>query len=287
MDSLTHLLVGHAMGAVVSSSTQPFGTAAYWAVLVGNSLPDIDVPISLVLTRDIKLHRTVTHTLPGAVLLASIAAVVMTHFFPGVPLYLLFAWLMLGSLSHMALDVLNLFGSSALWPVFKKPINLGVLHIVDPALLILSGVPTLGQWLKLTGPGPLHWGFYLMGPYLLYRIANAVLLSRRLRGDGVLRVRIVPWYLGWRYILEKAESIEFGAIRGGRCRVIDRYIKRHDSPLIQATLADPAVQRFLKLSEYPYAKIEEDDAGPLVVWADAMRQMRADFRPLKVRIPAA
>lgn len=286
MDSLTHLLVGHAMGSVAAgAAAQPMGGGVYWAVLIGNSLPDIDVPISLILRRDIRLHRTVTHTLPGAMALSAITAAFLTRAMPGAPFWQLLIWTLLGCLSHMALDCLNLFGARPFWPLSGRSIDLGVLHIFDPALVLLLGLPALGAAARVASPLLLNLAFYAIWPYVLYRLSTARRLYRRLKASGFIRARVVPWFTGWRYVMETAHAIEFGYWSQGRRRTIATYPK-HDSPLIRATLSDPQVSNFLASSEYPYARVEEDGEGQAVVWGDVLRQLRADFRPLRVRVEA-
>jgi inner membrane protein len=285
MDSLTHLLVGHAMGAAAAAVGQPYGAAAYWAVLIGNSIPDIDVPISLILRRDIKLHRTVTHTLPGVMVLSFLTAAAITRVMPGTPLGPVFLWALLGSLVHMGMDCLNVFGARALWPLSGRTLELGVLHILDPFLLLLLGVASLAVALHKAPQGVLALSFLAIWPYVGYRIATARRLYWSLRARGSRRVRIIPWYNSWRYVFETAQAVEFGLWTRQGPRTMKRYPKQ-ESPLIRATLTNPKVAAFLRAAEYPYALVEEDEHGPAVVWGDALRQMRADFRPLKVRVDA-
>lgn len=285
MDSLTHLLVGHAMGTVAASAAGPHATAAYWAVLIGNSLPDIDVPISLIFRRDIKLHRTYTHTLPGVVLLSLAAAALLGRFLPGSSFSVAFVGTLLGSLAHMSMDCLNLFGARPLWPLSGRSVDLGVLHILDPVLMLLLGLPTVGVQLGLLSAPALFVGFFAMWPYILYRLATARKLYHRLRAGGSLRARVIPWYASWRYVYETGTAIEFGRWDRGARVPMETYPK-HDSPVIQASLQNPAVEAFLKSAEYPYAKVETGEEGHEVVWGDALRQLRADFRPLRIRVNA-
>lgn len=284
LDTLTHLLVGHAMGAAASGVAGPYGAAAYWGVLIGNSLPDIDVPLSLLVRRDIKMHRTVTHTIPGAMALAAVASLVMHPFMLTTPLGIFFMWTLLGCLIHMGMDCLNLFGARPFWPLSARSVNLGVLHILDPILLLVLGVPTIAVALGQGSHQFLALSFLLIWPYVFYRILKAKKLYRRLKADGSLRARVIPWFSSWRYIYENAGGIEFGLWSGGARRSLANYPTTEDSPLVRATLGNPRVAAFLKTAEYPYAVVREDSDGHEVVWGDALRQLRADFRPVRVRI---
>lgn len=283
MDSLTHLLVGHAMGAVASSLNPTAGAAVYWAALIGNSLPDIDVPISYVVRRNFGMHRTITHTIPGVLALAGAAALGVRWFYPGVPLLLIFEWALLGNLAHLALDCLNLFGARPFWPFLGQSIDLGVLHIIDPMLLVILGLPTLAATLGVASKTVLAMSFFLIWPYVAYRLTIARRLFRRLQAEGSLKARVVPWFTSWRFIFETATTIEFGYWRRGRRTVLSTFHKS-DSPLIRASLEDPQVVTFLRSAEYPYALVQADDAGSIVVWGDVLRQLRADFRPLRVHV---
>lgn len=283
MDSLTHLLVGHAMGAAASGMASPHGAAAYWAVLIGNSLPDIDVPVSLILRRNITLHRTVTHTLPGAAALSALVAAGLCLLIPGTPFALAFLWTLLGSLAHMGMDCLNLFGARALWPLSQRSLEYGILHILDPVLLVGLGAATIAVKVGLASTALLTLAFFSIWPYVLYRAATARRLYQRLKALGSRRARIIPWFTSWKYVFETAHGIEFGHWRGHRRHVVRTYPKS-DSPLIRASLKHPQVAAFLAAADYPYALVEEDDQGPAVVWGDALRQMRADFQPLRVRV---
>lgn len=284
VDSLTHLLVGHAMGAVASGSVAgPAGAAVYWAVLIGNSLPDIDVPISLLLRRGIKMHRTITHTIPGVVGLALLTAAALSWFHSGVSFHLILAWALLGNLVHLGMDCLNLFGARPFWPFNGRSVDLGVLHILDPFLLVALGVPTLAVALGITSKPLVALSFFVIPIYVIYRLAMARRLSISLKAEDSVKARVVPWFTGWRFIFETATLIEFGYWSKGRRHVLTTFYK-DNSPLVQASMADPEVVSFLRSAEYPYALIEEDENGHAVVWADVLRQLRADFRPLRVRI---
>lgn len=279
MDSLTHLLMGHAMGALASNVSPTAGAAVYWAALIGNSLPDMDVPVSLLLRRGISLHRTYTHTIPGNLILSAGAALLLQQLFPGASFALLFGWALLGTLVHVALDCLNLFGAKPFWPIDSRSIELGVLHILDPILLVILGIPALGAALGLASQQMVALGFVLTWPYILYRLQTARRLLGRLRREGSHRARIVPWYTSWRYIFETDGAIEFGRWHRGERIAMETFVKQND-PRIAASKEDPRVGHFLRQAEYPVALVQED----AVIWIDAVRRLRADFVPLRVEL---
>lgn len=281
MDSVTHLLMGHAMGALAAAAAPEAGPAVYWAAFLGNSLPDIDVPLSVLMRRGIQLHRTYTHTLLGAAVLSAAAACALSSAFPEAGPAQLFTWTLLGALAHVAADCLNLFGARPFWPLSGRTVELGVLHITDPWLLLLLGLPAAGAgvgWL------PARWlggAFVAMWLYVAVRCLTARRILRGLLQAGSLRARVVPWFSGWRYVAETADTVEFGRWRRGRRVMLESFPKRQD-PRIAASLGDPRVGQFLRESEYPVALVQEGE----VVWIDALRRLRADFRPLRVPVEA-
>jgi inner membrane protein len=281
MDSLTHLLVGHAMGAVASGAG--YGEAAYWAALIGNSIPDIDVPLSLIFRRDIKMHRTITHTVPGCVVLSVLTAVALHFFWPAVPIHMMFAWTLMGCFSHLVLDCLNLFGARPFWPLHGRSVDLALLHIWDPILMILLGIPALGVAMGRTSTALLALAFFLIWPYVLIRLVKARRLFRNLMAAGTLRARVIPLASSWRFVTETDTMFEFGHWQGGEPTVLERFLKL-ESPMVQASREDPQVASFLRTAEYPYASVEEDETGHWVVWGDVVRRLRSDFRPLRVRV---
>lgn len=283
MDSLTHILVGHAMGAVASSVSPDAAAAVYWAALIGNSLPDIDVPVSLVLRRGIKLHRTLTHTIPGVVLLSALIAGPLTWIYPGVPFALVFAWALLGNLTHLGMDCLNLFGARPFWPFTARSVELGVLHILDPVLVSLLGAAAVTAGTGVAPKGVLILSFVGMLLYIVHRLRIARRLIALLKREGSVRARVIPWFSSWRYVFETDGAIEFGRFDRGRRLALSTFQKL-DSPLVRASRSFPQVVDFLEESEYPYALVREDEEGHAVIWADVVRQLRADFQPLIVRV---
>ncbi|MFZ5824472.1 MAG: metal-dependent hydrolase [Bacillota bacterium] len=279
MDALTHVLMGHAMGTLASSVSPTMGAAVYWAALVGNSLPDIDVPASILTGRGIKLHRTFTHTIPGVALLSAGTAALVQHYFPGSSFAMLFAWTLLASLVHVAVDCLNLFGAKPFWPLNGQAVELGVLHILDPFLLLLLGAPALGAYMNWSSPAWLAIGFLAVWPYVVYRLTTARRLVQQLRSEGSVRARVVPWYTSWRYIFETEGAVEFGRWQKGERVALETFVKRKD-PRISASMNDPRVSHFLRSAEYPVAMVQDD----AVVWIDAVRRLRADFRPLRIPV---
>lgn len=275
MDTVTHLLLGHVMGVAAAGAGVPQPTVAYWALVVGNSLPDLDVPASLLIRGDTKLHRTVTHTIIGSAALSLPAALVLAMLLPGASLGQAYLWMLLGALAHIGLDALNLFGVR-LFSLARKPAAAGVLHIVDPALLALWTLGSLGREIPFVPAASL----VAAAVYIAWRMVRASQVRRALRAGGALRGDVIPWYCGWRYVGEWPDRIEFGQCQAGVLTAISTY-HRPDSTLVHRLGRADGLQQFLATARYPYAIIGRGE----VLLGCALRQMRADYRPLRLKLP--
>lgn len=273
MDTFTHLLLGHAMGVAASTLGTAPPNAVYWAVVVGNSLPDVDVPLSFLLRGDFKWHRTVTHTVAGAAGVSLVAALVLARAMPGAHPGWIFFWTLVGAWSHVATDVLNLFGVK-LSTLARKSTAAGILHLTDPVLL---GLLVTGSLLRAA---PL--GLALCGGYILWRAVRAGQIRRTLRQGGALRADLIPWYAGWRYVTEYRDRIEYGTWQVQGPVALATY-PRPDTALLEQLGRHSQVKTFLASARYPYAIIGSDE----VVWGCALRQIRADYRPLRLKLPCA
>jgi inner membrane protein len=134
MDSLSHVVLGSAIGVAVMGRRVPVWKAALWGAACG-SLPDLDVfidhgdPI-----RNMTLHRGESHALFYQTLAAPVLAAIALLLQPGERsrwiLWWLTAWIAL--ITHALLDSLTIYGTRLLLPFSDHPYALGSLFIVDP-----------------------------------------------------------------------------------------------------------------------------------------------------------
>lgn len=283
MDSLTHLVLGHAMGALAKGATPAIRSAAYWGAFVGNSLPDIDVPVGYLFGRGWGFHRKFTHTIPGMLGLSLAAAAIITLSIPGSSFGLTLAWTLAGTLLHVLLDCHNLFGVRPLWPFSNKHLGWGVLFILDPLILISFG---LGDVAHLVG--------WIQRPVLLALFgANAIYiaarwwawlhLSRRLIEPGVSHVTLAPHFLLWRYLREKGANLEYGEVRlmTGRLTTLES-VQPARGPIVDASALDPEVKAFLGRARYPFAQVEAIGQRYRVIWQDLFTRLRGQRGGLEV-----
>lgn len=275
LDSLTHLVMGHAMGTLASGATPAIQLGAYWGALVGNSLPDIDVPVGYLLRRGWAFHRKFTHTIPGLLGLSGLAAGVITAAVPGSSFAANLSWTLAGGIVHLFLDCLNMFGVRPFRPFSDRIFGAGVLFILDP--VILGGL-TAGSLLHAAGLISLR---YMQVLYLLtwLYVAGRWIVKRRLAaalgGPGVVRAQVIPHLSGWRYLRETKGQLEYGFARAltGQPRQIESIPQDH-GPAVQASRTHPQVQAFLQRARYPYARAEQTESGYRVIWQDLYQHLR-------------
>lgn len=282
MDSLTHVVLGHAMGIFAQSASPAVQTAAYWGAFVGNSLPDIDVPVGTLLGRGWSFHRKFTHTIPGMLLLPALATGVITWAVPGSSPWVTYAWTLAGVLLHVFLDCLNSFGTRPLKPFSSRFFGYGVLFILDPVILAVLGLGDLAHlagWLPRAGLQTLT---VAMGIYVAARWFTLA----RLRGSlarAQTRLVVTAFLAGWRFFREHEGRLEYGSadFLGLSPRVVES-IEPATGPAVEASRQVPAIARFLERARFPFARLEERDGLYRVEWQDLFLRMRGKPPTLEV-----
>ena len=133
MDSLTHIMLGAAVGtAVLGRKVGP--RAALWGAACG-TLPDLDVLFSHGdPVRDFTLHRAETHAVFWQTLAAPAIAWIIARIERRAPArygdWLLLVWLAL--VTHALLDAFTVYGTQLLLPFSDYPVGVGSIFIIDP-----------------------------------------------------------------------------------------------------------------------------------------------------------
>lgn len=203
----------------VAAASTGAGAAAYWGALVGNSLPDIDVPVGYALRKGWSFHRKYTHTAPGILVLSALATGVLSLIFPDSNPVVTLGWTLAGCLTHLFLDCLNVWGARPFWPVSHRRVGWGLLFILDPYLLLFHGLAAAGEANGLAGSVQLAW--LLTGVYLALRAALRLRVMRLVRerlqaaAPGA-RFAVMPVLGGinrWAYVIETSAGRHRGHAR--------------------------------------------------------------------------
>jgi len=189
MDSLTHVVLGAAIGtAVLGRKVGP--RAALWGA-ISSTLPDLDVlvrhgdPIS-----DFTLHRAWSHSLFWLTLAAPFIAwaIARLHRGGGASFrdWLPLVWLAL--LSHPLLDAFTVYGTQLLLPFSDYPVGMGSMFIIDPLYTVplIVGVLAAVRWRRKAPARAARWntaGLVASTAYLAWTVVAQAYVEHDLRHE--------------------------------------------------------------------------------------------------------
>src|SRR5512139_265772 len=148
MDTVTHGLTGWLVSRAMPGEWNRKEATA--AVTLGAVLPDADHVVSLVGGSEmyVRFHRGISHSLPGVAVSSLLVALLFARFGTWKDRKRLFLLTLLGQLSHIALDLLNAYGTQVLQPFSDARFSLDLLFVVD---LVFSGIIVAGIALSRGG----------------------------------------------------------------------------------------------------------------------------------------
>lgn len=132
MDNLTHTLTGLLLSRAGLSRVHP---RAAVILTISANIPDIDVASLAWGTVDyLRYHRGITHGLAFLPAMACVAVFVGLPFLRGIPKHWrrLFALAAIGSLTHLMLDWMNMYGIRLLLPFDATWYSLSYVNVMDP-----------------------------------------------------------------------------------------------------------------------------------------------------------
>jgi len=197
MDFISHLFLGLLVGFF--ASPDHLLSLVLWGALAGG-FPDLDLFLFPLYRRLPSLaHRGLTHSVLFAVGVSTIGGAVVT-LLTGLPLFLTLSVGLVAYLSHLAVDLLNIWSVPLLWPgkrevghsvdggvvFFGGTLLIGAIGLVAFSLEQYALVDTLLLFAAVTYPA-----------YLLLKLVCHVLIVRRLglgREDGRLYPTLSPFH---------------------------------------------------------------------------------------------
>lgn len=290
MDNLTHTLAGIAISQTGLNRKTRFATLA---LALASNAPDADI-----LTRFrssaayLEYHRGITHSLPGATVLALILAAMI--YFPGrrirskpsaPPLdakwLFLLCWIGVGG--HLLLDYTNAYGIRLLAPFTDHWYAWDIMPILDLLLWLVLiaglGLPALlrlvseevgarktsfrrGAVFALTGM-VLLWGLRDFS----HRRALTQLGSNNYDDEAPLLYGAFPEFspFNWKGVVETESSfhiVEVDALASTLDAAHTESIRKPDpSPALNAALKTHLGVVFTNFARFPYAQVDEDQDG--------------------------
>ncbi len=290
MDNVTHSLVGLMMSR--SGIDRKVKRAAWMMVLAAN-LPDMDVVSALGGALNyLKWHRSYTHALISAPILALIPPLALLIVFRVRPSWWAYLFSLVGVLSHLVLDWTNIYGIRMLLPFSARWLRLDQTDVVDPwmlAILFLAvAAPALAKLVSSeigskAGSGPKRsWAWFALlailayegGRYTAHARALAVMGAHLFNGTIAKRLTAVPDRanpLRWRGIVEGDGFVDIVPVDlGGQFDPSEGRIDyiAQPSPAMEAARRTPAFQGFAVFSQVPYWKLTPLVEGTFVELID-------------------
>ncbi|WP_188937446.1 metal-dependent hydrolase [Puia dinghuensis] len=280
MDSLTHIVLGAAIGEVLAGRT--LGKKALLIGAIANSLPDIDFIAAFWLdtARDVLAHRGITHSFLFVAVMTPLLSFLAGRLFPrsgmtrrswrvffGVELF-----------AHIFIDAFNAYGTGWFEPFDHSRVSFHLLFVADPFYSTWLGIAFVALLVLRAGhPARRKWawtGILLSSAYLCYCISNKARIDRQAKVDLLAQHHSYTRYFStptplnswlWYIVAEDSSGFYTGYRSVFDCQATDfRYQPRADS-LLQPFLGHSDVHCLLRFSQ-GYYTVEE--WGDTVVFND-------------------
>ena len=162
MDTVTHGLTGWLIARAIPSG--PGRKEATAAVVIGSLLPDADNVASLFGSElYLRIHRGISHSFTGVGVSSLLIALLLYKYGKWKDLKKLYLLALLGQLSHIALDLLNSYGTQIFQPFSDARVSFDLLFIVD---LIFTGIIVLGLFLSRYRPSRARAALAILAAYV-------------------------------------------------------------------------------------------------------------------------
>lgn len=216
MDSLSHALIGLAVGGLSGHQLTPYDPI-YIATLLGAQAPDFDIIAQLKGNFSyLRQHRAFSHSLPGIVLWSVLIGLSLCLVIPQTNLFALCGWAFAGGLSHIIMDYFNTHGAAILWPYRKERKSLQLLNVFDPILflimIMLHLLPLTMFQLSLST-------FLCIASYLCLRSGlrqkAATYLYKKFTDQQIVHLTVMPSLkrlLSWDFVLETPKRYLVGQL---------------------------------------------------------------------------
>ncbi|MGB9405202.1 MAG: metal-dependent hydrolase [Candidatus Acidiferrales bacterium] len=295
MEPITQAL---AAAALSRTGLKKIATRATLLLVVAALAPDLDLLSSLGgADAYLRFHRTLLHSLPGAILLAAalaaLACLIDRRFkssSASEPLRFSRAFILCGIAIafHLLLDVCDSSGAQLLWPFHPAWYSWNLTASLDPWILGIFIVGLLLPELfnlvseeigerKKNRPGRRRWAIaallfvmlYFLARNTLHARATDLLLSRSYNGSTPVRAGAFPSAVSpfeWRGIVATDTALVEVDVPLGPAGAFDPdrglvHYKPDSSPALDAAQKTLVARRFLAYAKFPLASLEPREDG--------------------------
>lgn len=283
MDPITHAVVGLSI-AVLLGEPMSLSNPAIIGCVAGAVIPDGDIVMQL--KGDyvyLKNHRGLSHSIPMMLVYAAALAGALWLMFGSIPLWKVFAFSLLGSLSHIALDITNSYGAQILWPLSKKRITLDLLLIYDPMLIVLCLLILMPAVRSIIPPfvSLAMFSVYLALRYLMKNTAKKIAFKKLGDRYNPKYFRIMPSMVGlikWHFILKTNKEKVIGEVNIlPRRFMIINVMNNIDKKLYDIVIDTPIAKFFSQFTPVFHIDCEKKEGNYVFKFIDLRYYIANDF----------
>jgi inner membrane protein len=264
MDSITHIVLGAAIGEIMAG--RKLGKKAMLIGAVAQSLPDIDFIASFWLdtSHSVLAHRGITHSFLFVLVMTPLLAWTARRLWSGSGMTRRDWWLFFGlqMLVHILIDAFNAYGTGWFEPFDHYRVSFHTLFVVDPFYSCWPGIAFIALLLlRRHHPARRAWawsGLILSTAYLCYCTFNKVRIDGRAQSE--LRRQQLPYqrYLttptplnNWLWFVVAEDS---GGFYTGYRSVFDKgpihfHYQHRNAWLLDSLRPDPDLRCLLRFSQ--------------------------------------
>jgi inner membrane protein len=290
MDSLTHIVLGGSIAALIAPAVQRRQALAAGAIF--GSLPDLDVPVLAFVSdpiTQVTWHRGPAHSILLLLPLGMLLWWWLRRWWTPVrvaPRAWLYA-LLLALLSHPLLDALTVYGTQLWWPFPAQPTMWSTLFIIDPLVTLPLLIGAVAAWWLREQPRASTWvasglivclayvGWSLVAKQRVERAVDASLAGTPFAHAPHFSVPTPFNTLLWRVVV----MTPAGYLEGERSLVADRgAIRFRAYPSDRAALANVTQQpNVARLRWFTNDFIKADVRGDVLVLTDLRMGSEPDY----------
>jgi inner membrane protein len=258
MDTLTHGLLGLAIGAIRRPDGTQTDRAVLLAAVIAAELPDLDYlwPSDEPVLVTLRAHRGLSHALIAAPAVALVAAAVARLVFRRAAFLPTYAMAVAAVVfGHILCDLWTGWGTRVLLPFSDQRLGLDWTSVVDPLvtlpLLVGAGIALArrrGAWRR-----PLLVALAVSAAYVGARTGIRAALEADVDARYGAGARVFPAPIGvlrWRYVAPLPDGFAAGVVELGGAIVEERAIKTDPGALAEVQ-ALPVGREVLAWARYP------------------------------------
>ncbi|MDF2628510.1 MAG: Membrane-bound metal-dependent hydrolase [Symbiobacteriaceae bacterium] len=302
MDNITHGLLGIAIGMLrrrdggpeADRPLSPTDKAVAWATFAAAELPDADVFIPGNAMTYLDLHRSWTHAVALAPVVAAIATLGTKLVWKQAKASTVYCWSLASVLvAHLFNDWLTGWGTRLLLPFSYAKLGLDWVPIVDLLFLVPLAAAV---WLARRTPARRRryatavlafLAIYAIGYRGIAHTLSTRQVARQYEGQSVARLQVSPNLfnpLGWTYAIDLGDRYEQGAVYpwGVSGPAVATAKAAPDDKVVAAVRNAPEVKPFFDHFKFPHVTYESPGEGYIVTLSDIRYKMRGGGMTYKV-----